>query len=117
MRVALKNEPIQQEQGPQPQKYKFSWIELITNRNTGETSATGFCGMVLTIVPLMMICILIVWYFFNMTHFTEISEILDKQQVLIMVGAGLLGLRKATATFANKAFSLGKDKEESEQPQ
>ena len=117
MRVSFKNEPIRQEHGPQPQKYKFSWMELITNRNTGETSATGFCGMILTIVPLLMFCVLIVWYFFNMTHFTEISEILDKLQVLIMIGSGLLGLRKAAATFANKSFSLGKDKEETEQPQ
>ena len=117
MRVALKNEELHQEQGPQPQKYKFSWLELITNRNTGETSATGLCGMILTIVPLLLICILIVWYFFHMTHFNEISEFLDKQQVLIMVGAGLLGLRKATATFANRTLSFGKDKEEEEQPQ
>jgi hypothetical protein len=82
-------------------------MELVTNHKTGETSATGFCGILLIIVPLFLYCILIAWYFFNMTHFTEVYDILDKLYPLIMIGAGLLGLRKASAVFNKTKFSIG----------
>ena len=34
--------------------YKFSWIELIVNTKTGETSATGLCGILLISIPLLL---------------------------------------------------------------
>jgi hypothetical protein len=97
-------------------KYKFSWIELICNTKTGETSATGLCGMILVIVPSFMFVVLIVWYFFNMSHSTEIFEILDKLITLITLGSGLLGLRKAVATFSggSKIVIGGKKKKKNQ---
>lgn len=85
----------------QKAKYKFSWLESVTNTKTGETSATGLCGMFLVIVPTLLFVLLIVWYFFNMAHFPEVAEILDKLTSLIMIGSGLLGLRKGVSVFAN----------------
>jgi len=97
-------------------KYKFSWLELVTNHKTGETSATGFCGILLIVVPLFLYCILIAWYFFNMTHFTEVYDILDKLYPLIVIGAGLLGLRKASTVFGKSKFSIGQsDSQEAEE--
>ena len=92
----------------QVQRYKFSWIELISNAKTGETSATGLCGMILIFVALFLFVVLVVWYFFNMSHSAEIFEILDKLTTWMSVGAGLLGLRKLSASFSGgSSFSLG----------
>lgn len=92
----------------QKTKYKFSWLESVTNTKTGETSATGLCGMFLVIVPMLLFVLLIVWYFFNMSHFPEVAEILDKLTSLIMIGSGLLGLRKGVSVFTNGSqISIG----------
>jgi len=110
------NKEVEIPKAEQLPKYKFSFIELICNTKTGETSATGLCGMILIVVPLFMFVVLIVWYFFNMSHFPEISEILDKLITLITLGSGLLGLRKAVATFAGGSkIVLGSSKKKKEQ--
>lgn len=80
--------------------YKFSWIELIVNTKTGETSATGVCGMLLITIPLLLFVVMTVWYFFNMSHSVEIFELMDKLIALIGIGSGLLGLRKISGNFA-----------------
>lgn len=95
----------------QIQRYKFSWIELISNAKTGETSATGLCGMILIFVALLLFVVLVVWYFFNMSHSAEIFEILDKLTTWMMTGAGLLGLRKISGNFAGgSSISIGSSK-------
>ena len=109
MRAPRKTAPrktaMKEGQGP---KYKFSWLESVTNTKTGETSATGLCGMFLVVIPTFLFVLLIVWYFFNMAHFTEVAEILDKLTSLIMIGSGLLGLRKGVSVFANGSkISIG----------
>lgn len=91
----------------QSSKYKFSWMELVTNHKTGETSATGFCGILLIVIPLFLYCVLIAWYFFNMTHFKEVYDILDKLYPLVVIGASLLGLRKASSVFGKNKITIG----------
>ena len=64
--------------------------------------------MILIFVPLFLFVVLVVWYFFNMSHSSEIFEILDKLTAWMMTGAGLLGLRKISGNFAGGSkISIG----------
>lgn len=91
-----------------PVKYKFSGMELITNTISGTTSPSALAGLVLIAIPLLLVLVLTIWYFFHTGDATNIFELMDKFTTLITLGSGLLGLRKVTNAFSNKAkISIG----------
>ena len=56
-------------------KYKFSFMEMITSGRNGSTSATGFVGVVLSIVCILMAVAIFIFYFVNTKEAENICEI------------------------------------------
>ena len=44
-------------------KYKFSFMEMITSGKDGSTSATGFIGVILSLVCILMAVAIFIFYF------------------------------------------------------
>jgi hypothetical protein len=82
-------------------KYKFNFLEMICSGKTGETSATGFCGIVLCLISILFIFAIIIFYFFNVAEAEHLLEMFDKIIVVLGIGAALLGTRKISGAIAS----------------
>jgi hypothetical protein len=74
-----------------PNISKFSWAELFSNE-TGKTSASGFAGVVISLVGTLcffMGCI-------DKMFFTNSVDIITQSIILVGIGVTLLGVRKVT---------------------
>lgn len=89
-------------------KRKFSWIEMVTSGFNGESSATGFCGVLACVVSMIFLIILIIFYLFNLPEAVTIMALIDKLMLLFGIGASLLGLRKVSGVFGGKGKELVK---------
>ena len=101
-----------QKNGKPTKKYKFSSVEMITDTDSGETSASGLCGTILVLVPLAVFVILTIFYFFNTPEATNIFTLMDKLPFWAGIGAGLLGLRKFSTVIGNNRLNIGGGKDE-----
>jgi len=82
-------------------KYKFNFIEMICSGRTGETSATGFCGVITSLICLVAMLALMVFYFINKDEASHILEFMDKLIAMFGIGAALLGARKISGAIAS----------------
>jgi hypothetical protein len=74
-----------------PNISKFSWAELFSNE-TGKTSASGFTGVVISLVGTLcffMGCV-------DKMFFTNSVDIITQSIILVGIGVTLLGVRKVT---------------------
>lgn len=98
--------------------FKFSWAQIFSNAN-GKTSATALVGFISAMICLILFCVLVVFYFFNITEASTVMAIIDKTITYFSISAGLLGVRSISSTLANgdriKIGNSDKDKDE-EQP-
>lgn len=83
-------------------KITLSFKEMVTSGLTGETSATGFCGVLLTLVSLLVFLGLFVFYLINQEEAGNILEFVDKVIVILGIGSALLGTRKISGAIANR---------------
>lgn len=82
-------------------RYKFNFLEMICSGRTGETSATGFCGVVLCLVSIVAIVSIFIFYFFNISEAPHLLDLFDRIIVVLGVGAALLGTRKISGAIAS----------------
>lgn len=74
-----------------PNISKFSWPELFSNE-TGKTSASGFTGVIISLVGTLcffMGCV-------DKMFFTNSVDIITQSIILVGIGVALLGVRKVT---------------------
>jgi hypothetical protein len=74
-----------------PDISKFSWGELFSNE-TGKTSASGFAGVIISLVGTLcffMGCV-------DKMFFTKSVDIITQSIILVGIGVTLLGVRKVT---------------------
>ncbi len=83
-------------------KITLSFKEMVTSGMTGETSATGFCGVLLTFVAILVFLGLFVFYLVNQDEAGNILEFVDKVIVILGIGSALLGTRKISGALANR---------------
>jgi len=83
-------------------KITLSFKEMVTSGLTGETSATGFCGVLLTLVSLLVFLGLFVFYLVKQDEAGNILEFVDKVIVILGIGSALLGTRKISGALANR---------------
>lgn len=83
-------------------KITVSFKEMVTSGMTGETSATGFCGVLLTFVAILVFLGLFVFYLVNQDEAGNILEFVDKVIVILGIGSALLGTRKISGALANR---------------
>lgn len=81
---------------------KLSFKEMVTSGMTGETSATGFCGVILTFTAILVFLGLFVFYLVNQDEAGNILEFVDKVIVILGIGSALLGTRKISGALANR---------------
>lgn len=82
-------------------KYKFNFIEMICSGRTGETSATGFCGVITSFLSLIAFIALVVFYFVKTSEAANILQMMDKIIAIFGIGAALLGARKISGAIAS----------------
>lgn len=103
----------------QEKTFKFSWAQMFSNAN-GKTSASAAVGFIASMVCLALFCVLVAFYFFNVTESGTVLAILDKTITYFTVSAGLLGVRSITSTIADgnkiKIGGNDNDDEEDEKP-
>ena len=95
-------------------KYKFSFMEMITSGRNGSTSATGFIGVVLSLVCIE-ICRLAVSLGITRFKITGgeplvrkgILSLLDKVIIMLGIGSALLGTRKISGVIGSKNNAEG----------
>lgn len=92
-------------------KYRFSFLELLTDTATGETSASGFCGFIIILMAVMLFITMVIWYFFHTGSATDIFTLIDKITVWVGIGSGLLGVRKISSVFGKDGHTevVGRD--------
>lgn len=83
-------------------KITVSFKEMVTSGMTGETSATGFCGVILTFTAILVFLGLFVFYLVNQDEAGNILEFVDKVIVILGIGSALLGTRKISGALANR---------------
>lgn len=83
-------------------KYKFSFMEMITSGRDGSTSATGFVGVILSLVCILMSVAIFVFYFINTSEAENILALLDKVIIMLGIGSALLGTRKISGVIGSK---------------
>ena len=83
-------------------KITVSFKEMVTSGMTGETTATGFCGVLLTFVAILVFLGLFVFYLVNQDEAGNILEFVDKVIVILGIGSALLGTRKISGALANR---------------
>lgn len=84
-------------------KYKFSFMEMITSGRDGSTSATGFVGVILSLVCIVMAVAIFVFYFANTDEAEHILSLLDKVIIMLGIGSALLGTRKISGVIGSKS--------------
>lgn len=83
-------------------KYKFSFMEMITSGRDGSTSATGFVGVILSLVCILMAVAIFVFYFIHTGEAENILALLDKVIIMLGIGSALLGTRKISGVIGSK---------------
>lgn len=84
-------------------KYKFSFMEMITSGRDGSTSATGFVGVILSLVCIIMSVAIFIFYFVNTAEAEHILSLLDKVIIMLGIGSALLGTRKISGVIGSKS--------------
>lgn len=84
-------------------KYKFSFMEMITSGRDGSTSATGFVGVILSLVCILMAVAIFIFYFINVKEADNILALLDKVIIMLGIGSALLGTRKISGVIGSKS--------------
>ena len=80
--------------------FRFSWAQIFSNAN-GKTSATALVGFISAMICLLLFCVLVVFYFCNITEAATVMAIIDKTITYFSISAGLLGVRSISSTLAN----------------
>ena len=88
-------------------RYKFSFMEMITSGRNGSTSATGFIGVVLSLVCILMAVAIFIFYFVNTKEAEHILSLLDKVIIMLGIGSALLGTRKISGVIGSKNNTEG----------
>ena len=88
-------------------KYKFSFMEMITSGRNGSTSATGFIGVVLSLVCILMAVAIFIFYLVNTKEAEHILSLLDKVIIMLGIGSALLGTRKISGVIGSKNNTEG----------
>jgi len=83
-------------------KYKFSFMEMITSGRDGSTSATGFVGVILSLVCIIMAVSIFIFYFVHPAEAENILSLLDKVIIMLGIGSALLGTRKISGVIGSK---------------
>ena len=83
-------------------KYKFSFMEMITSGKDGSTSATGFIGVILSLVCILMAVAIFVFYFMHTGEAENILALADKVIIMLGIGSALLGTRKISGVIGSK---------------
>ncbi len=83
-------------------KYKFSFMEMITSGRDGSTSATGFVGVILSLVCILMAVAIFIFYFVNVKEADHVLALLDKVIIMLGIGSALLGTRKISGVIGSK---------------
>lgn len=83
-------------------KYKFSFMEMITSGRDGSTSATGFVGVILSLVCILMAVAIFIFYFVNVKEADHALAFLDKVIIMLGIGSALLGTRKISGVIGSK---------------
>lgn len=86
-------------------KYKFSFMEMVTSGRDGSTSATGFVGVILSLVSMLMAVCAMLFYFCKTGEASHALAFLDKAIMIMGIGAGLLGTRKISGVIGGKKSS------------
>ncbi len=92
--------------GEKIQKYKFSWLDLLTDTATGETSASGFCGFIIIMIAVILFVTMVIWYFFHTGDATNIFSLMDKITTWVGIGSGLLGVRKISSVIGDRTVHI-----------
>ena len=88
-------------------RYKFSFMEMITSGRNGSTSATGFIGVILSLVCILMAVAIFIFYFVNTKEAENILSLLDKVIIMLGIGSALLGTRKISGVIGSKNNAEG----------
>ena len=83
-------------------KYKFSFMEMITSGKDGSTSATGFIGVILSLVCILMAVAIFIFYFMHTGEAENILALADKVIIMLGIGSALLGTRKISGVIGSK---------------
>lgn len=78
-------------------KSKFNFSEIFNNQD-GKTSASSFCGVIVTITGCILALSATSGYYFDLKNTIDLLEI---SAWIIAIGAGLLGVRKVFGTKGN----------------
>lgn len=88
--------------GCEKPKKHFKWIDMVSSSKSGETSASGFCGVIACVSSIILLFVLIVFYMFHLPEAGTILSLIDKLMLLFGIGASLLGVRKVSTAFSAK---------------
>ena len=88
-------------------RYKFSFMEMITSGRDGSTSATGFIGVILSLVCILMSVSIFIFYFMNTKEAENILSLLDRVIIMLGIGSALLGTRKISGVIGSKNNAEG----------
>ena len=91
-----------------PSVKKFSVPEMVSNDN-GKTSGSGTMGSLCMIIG----CMGFMYGTYDYSKGTGTNEIISQSMMLIMVGAGLLGIRKVGGSFGKVESILPQDSSKS----
>lgn len=81
-------------------KKRFTFSNLISNTYEEESvSLTGFSGFLLTIVPLILMTICIIFYFFNVEEANNVITIINSMVTVLGIGSGVMVGRKISSDF------------------
>lgn len=80
----------------------FSFSQMVNSGFNGETSATGFCGVIACLVSILFFVVLVVFYLMKPAEAGNIMELCDKFIILFGMGCALLGVRKITGVIGSK---------------
>ena len=93
-----------------PSIKQFSLPEMVSNDN-GKTSGSGAMGCLCICIG----CIGFSYGVYDYSKGTGTNEILSQSMMLIMVGAGLLGIRKVGGSFGKNQEIVGTETAETKQ--
>ena len=77
-------------------------MEMITSGKDGSTSATGFIGVILSLVSILMAVAIFMFYFMHTGEAENILALADKVIIMLGIGSALLGTRKISGVIGSK---------------
>lgn len=80
-------------------------MDMISSGKTGQTSATGTAGIVLIFMSVVIMLALVVMYFIKQDEAAHILSFFDKINIVLGIGAALLGTRKISGVIASRSAS------------